>query len=111
MTKMSLVKAFIDRPYKDSLLMELASEKIIHIKENKPEDQSKEKEQTNKNKLKEIDKSYTYEKLCLNRTIPRPCCYLRSKTCRVRNLKRSNRISCSDTSKEPLNPKPVTKEL
>ncbi|MBY9007983.1 MAG: hypothetical protein KGD63_14675 [Candidatus Lokiarchaeota archaeon] len=56
MTKMSLVKAFIDKSYKDSLLMELANEKIIHIKQNRPENLSKKKEQEKENQIKEIHK-------------------------------------------------------
>ena len=43
MIKMSIVKAFIDKDYMDSLLMELASEKIIHIKPSKLEETPKEK--------------------------------------------------------------------
>ncbi|MBN1215929.1 MAG: hypothetical protein JXA99_10885 [Candidatus Lokiarchaeota archaeon] len=54
MTKMCLVKAFIDKDLKDSLLIDLASEKIIHIKSNMPEELSDEKRKEFTKKEKEI---------------------------------------------------------
>ncbi len=58
MTKMTLIRAFINSKYKDSLLMDLASEKIIHIKP-RIKEEINEKEATKRKKEKkekEIEK-------------------------------------------------------